>query len=138
MAVIDLYINYTIFFQDDAEYAFALTLADANGFYQKAPAQAAVDFGIPNPYPSGDLSGIPKGILFYPPQVPGSEILFPGRTGLFYDDTIDSVLVAGQAGVPASIWPATDDANFIWCGIMPRRKCPVLGNISTIRIRSNY
>lgn len=107
------YMNYTIFFQDPTEYNFAIGVAGST-LIQIAPRDAATMFGIPFPYPSGDISAIPKGILFYPPFSPGSQFLFPGPTGQFVDDTVLDTLVAGQAGVPASVWPAGPDCHFIW------------------------
>ncbi len=107
------YMNYTIFFQDPTEYAFALGVA-GSALIEVTPRDAATMFGIPFPYPSGDISAIPKGLIFYTPFTVGEEFMFPGATGQFVDDTVLDTLVAGQAGNPASVWPAGPDCHFIW------------------------
>ncbi len=112
------YLQYVIFFQDPTEYNFALGVAGGNPLIEITPRDAAVMFGIPFPYPSGDISAIPKGIYFYPTTTPGQEIGFPGPTGIFIDDTVLDTLVPGQAGNPASVWPAGPDCHFIWSAII--------------------
>ena len=115
MATVPYFMNYVIFFSDPAEYTLATTIAGGN-LLKLAPRDAATLLGIPFPYPSGDMSGISKGIYFISPFVPGQEILFPGASGKFVDDTVLTTIVPGQAGVPASIWPAGPDGSFTWAG----------------------
>ena len=115
MAVIQYWMNYTIFFQDESEYQFALSVAGGS-LLEMAPRAAASLFGIPYPYPSGDLNAIPKGIFFYTPFNPGSEFRFPNPSGIFVDDTVLTTIVPGQAGTPVSIWPAGPDGSFTWSG----------------------
>lgn len=112
---IQYWMNYTIFFTDEAEYQFAIGVAGGN-LLEMTPRAAASLFGIPFPYPSGDVSAIPKGIFFYFPFTPGTEIGFPSPSGVFVDDTILTVTVPGQAGTPPSIWPAGPDGVFTWSG----------------------
>lgn len=112
---IPYYMNYVIFFNDPSEYAIATAIAGGN-LLKLAPRDAATLLGIPFPYPSGDMNSIPRGIYFIFPYVPGQQIGFPGPSGVFVDDTVLTVTVAGQAGVPASIWPAGPDATFTWSG----------------------
>jgi len=113
MADIPYWMNYVIFFKDDAEYQFATAVAGGN-LLEMAPRDAAALFGIPFPYPSGDMDAIQKGIYFLFPFSPGTQIGFPGPTGVFVDDTILTVHVNGQAGNPPSIWPAGPGATFTW------------------------
>ena len=115
MASIQYYMDYVIFFQDPAEYLIATAIAGGN-LLKLAPRDAATLFGIPFPYPSGDMSTIPRGIYFIFPYTVGAELLFPGSSGIFIDDTILTKTVPGQAGVPASIWPAGPDGVFTWSG----------------------
>jgi hypothetical protein len=74
------------------------------------------------PYPSGDLSLIPKGITFFFPYTVGAELRFPGASGVFIDDTVLTKTVPGQAGSPASIWPAGPDGVFTWSGNITTNK----------------
>src|SRR5215831_2861802 len=115
MAGLTYYMNYTIFIRDPTLYSFAVGLAGSN-ILQMAPRTAAAQLGIPFPYPSGNIDTIPIGIFFYTPFVPGQQFLFPGPTGIFVDDTVLSQVIPGQAGNPASIWPAGPSATFIWSG----------------------
>jgi len=119
MASIQYWMNYVIFFQDEADYQFAVGVAGSN-LLQMAPRDAAVLFGIAFPYPTGDMSSIPKGIYFIYPYTPGAQFMFPNASGLFVDDTVLTATVPGQAGVPASIWPAGPDGVFTWSGNIVR------------------
>ena len=119
MAVIQYWINYVIFFQNEAEYNAAIAIAGSN-LLEMTPRAAGALFGIPFPYPSGDMSLISKGIYFVDRYGPGSEILFPNSTGVFIDDTILTKVVTGQAGNPPSIWPAGPDGSFTWSGNIVR------------------
>lgn len=115
MAPIPYFMDYVIYFQDDGEYLIATAIAGGN-LLQMAPRDAAVLFGIPYPYPSGNMATIPRGIYFLFPYFVGQELKFPGANGIFVDDTILTTAVPGQAGVPASIWPAGPSATFTWSG----------------------
>src|SRR5678816_3831634 len=115
MAQVITYMNYIIYFQDPAQYNFAKSVAGGN-LLELAPRAAATMFGIPYPYPSGDVDLIPAGISFIPPFVPGSQYGFPGPTGIFVDDTQNFQILPGQAGVPASTWPAGPDGKMVWSG----------------------
>ncbi len=118
------YANYMIFFQDDAEYQFALAAvggdSTSGGRFEGAPRDAAAFFGIPFPYPSGDMASIPKGITFFAPFTPGWNIGHPSPSGVILDDAIASFLVPGQAGTPASIFPAGPDMLLFWSGSIVR------------------
>lgn len=121
MAQYTAYANYVIYFRDETEYLAAIDIAGGNG-YEKCPFQAAADFGIPNsPYPSGPLDDV-KGIytVSYSFSTPGQEIGHPLPSGITLDDTVDFVIVPGQAGVPASIWPAGPDLKLVWRGNIVR------------------
>src|SRR5215510_893710 len=113
---IPYFMNYVIFFQDQAEYEFAVAVAGGN-LLEITPRDAATLFGIPFPYPSGDMSTIPRGIYFISPFTVGSQFLFPGPSGKFVDDTVLTTTVTAQAGTPASIFPADSPAKdgvFTW------------------------
>jgi hypothetical protein len=115
MAEVITYMNYIIYFQDPAQYNFAKSVAGGN-LLELAPRAAATMFGIPFPYPSGNVDLIPAGISFIFPFVPGSQYGFPGPTGIFVDDTVDFQILPGQAGVPASTWPAGPNGRMVWSG----------------------
>lgn len=115
MPTVQYYMNYIIFFQDDTEYQFALAVAGGN-LLALSPRDAATIFNIPYPYPSGNMATIEKGINFIYPYSPGSEFKFPNSTGILVDDSILTTTIPGQAGSPASIWPAGPDGIFTWSG----------------------
>lgn len=116
---IQYYMDYVIFFQDPGEYAIATAIAGGN-LLKLAPRDAATLFGIPFPYPSGDMATIPRGIYFLFPYTVGAELRFPGASGIFIDDTILTKVVPGQAGNPASSWPPGPDGIFTWSGNITR------------------
>lgn len=119
---IPYFMNYVIFFQDDAEYQLAVAAAGGN-LIEATPRQAAALFGIPFPYPTGDMSAIPRGIYFVAPWFPGTQLQFPGPSGKFIDDNVLTTVVTAQAGVPASIFPADSPAKdgiFTWSGNITR------------------
>lgn len=118
MAQITVYVNYVIFFQDLTEYQNAVAIA-GSPILEMCPAEAAALFGIPyGPLPSGDMADIPKGMYTLPPYAAlegvGTEIGFPNPSGIFMDPSVGSVLVPGQAGSPASIFPAGPDGLHVW------------------------
>lgn len=129
MAQYTAYATYIIFFQDPDEYAFALAAVGGDtivgGRFEGAPRDAAAFFGIPFPYPSGDMASISKGLMFFAPYTPGYNIAHPSPSGIILDDTIPSFLVPGQGGVPASIWPPGPDLLLIWSGGIVRSGGPV-------------
>lgn len=111
------YMPYMVFFQDQAQYDFAVSLGPGLTL-QIAPDTIAAMFGFgPFPaYPSGDVSLISVGISFTSVWNPGAQLLFPGPTGVFLNAVDLSYFVPAQAGNPASIWPANPDhdTTFIW------------------------
>ena len=113
------YAQYNILFSNEADYNFAVAVAGGNSI-DISPRGAAALFGIPVPYPSGDLATIDKTITFISPFDPGSEIGHPGPSGVFVDDTIDSMFVPGQSGNPISAFPKGPDMNLIWTGAILR------------------
>src|SRR5215203_2432496 len=113
MAQVTVYMNYVIFFNNDADYNAAVAIAGSN-LLEMNPRDAGTLFGIPYPYPSGDIDTMPKGIYFLFPFIPGSALNFPSNSGMTVDDTVDSQLVPGQAGSPASIFPAGPDGLHVW------------------------
>lgn len=120
------YMEYVIFFQSQADYDFAVAVAGGN-LLELSPRGAATLFGIPHPYPSGDMDAIPKGIYFPSVFFPGSTITWgPNPTGFVADDALDQIgPVPAQAGVPASTWPANSPAKdglFIWSGVIIRSR----------------
>lgn len=121
MAQITVYMNYVIFFQSESDYNSALAIA-GSPFIELAPRDAASLFGIPHPYPSGDMDTIEKGIYFIFPFTPGAALNFPNNSGLTVDDTVLSTLVPGQAGNPASIFPAGPDGLHKWSGTIIRSR----------------
>jgi hypothetical protein len=122
MAQITVYVDYVIFFQDETEYLAALAVA-GSPIIEICPQDAAALFGIPyNPLPSGDMSAIPKGMYTLFPSgnldPPGNFLSFPNLTAIRMDPTVGSVLVPGQAGIPASIFPAGPDGLHVWSAII--------------------
>lgn len=109
------YCNYVIFFKNEAEYTFAQGVAGGLSV-ALAPAAAAALFGITYPSPPGDLSTLDSGIYFIQPFTPGEQLMYPGASGVFLDDSVLSVTIPGQAGNPASIWPAGPAGTFTWSG----------------------
>jgi hypothetical protein len=126
------YMNYSIFFSDAAEYAAAVGLTGGN-IINISPRAAAAMFGIPYPYPAGDINTIPKGVAFYFPFNPGSEFQLStnNHSSIFVDDSLDFQIVTQNAGNPASIWPAGPDIKFVWsCSIMRMGGAGVAANPS--------
>lgn len=101
--------NYLVIFSDPAEYQLAIA-STGGGLLELAPRDAATKFGIPYPYPSGDLNTIPKTIGFPSQFYPGYNIGFPGPSGVIVDDTILTLHVPSQTGNP------NQDAYFTWSG----------------------
>jgi len=113
MAQYTAYAMYTICFIHQTEYAAAVALAGGNG-YQHCPVTAANTFGIVYPGIGGPITT--NGIYFTPPLVPGSEIGHPKPSGIILDDTVDSMLIPGQTGIPLNMWPKGPDMNLVWWG----------------------
>lgn len=115
------YVNYVIWFSDQAEYNAAVALAGGNG-WGHCPFNAASTFGITWPLAGGGPISGTKGIYGFPPYGipaspgPGIEVYHPNASGVFLKSDVDSVIVPGQAGNPASIWPAGDSMNLVWWG----------------------
>jgi hypothetical protein len=107
--------DYVIFFQDDAEYQMAVAIAGGN-LLKMAPHDAATLFGIPFPYPGGNMDLIPRGIYFLFPYTVGTELRFPGASGVFVDDTILTVTVPGQNASPNITGFPGPDGIFTWSG----------------------
>lgn len=116
MAQYTAYANYVIYFRDDSEYNFALLVAGGNN-YLHCPNAAANAFGLTYPPPGGPLDPI-KGMytVSYSIDNIGSQINHPAPSGVFLSALVDSVIVPGQAGNPASIFPAGPDMKLVWCG----------------------
>lgn len=112
MAIVNYYMPYTLFFHEQAEADFARSVAGGS-YFKMAPRDAAVMFGIPYPYPSGDIASIPRGILFYAPFTPGVHIFYPNDSGISVNDAVLSTLVPGQASNTGAVGP---DGNFTWSG----------------------
>lgn len=114
---IQYWMNYVIFFQDETEYQLALAMSNGTGLIELAPRDAATLFGISFPYPSGDMSLIPKGIYFITPFTVGANIGFPAPSGVLVDDTVLTVTVPCQA-TSFSSCPADGSKNgvFTWSG----------------------
>lgn len=113
MAPLPYYMDYTIIFENDDEYLMATAIAGGN-LLLMTPRDAATLFGIPYPY---TFTG-PRRLGFFFPYFIGSQIGFPGPSGVFIDDTILTVLVAGQAAFPGAggVAPHGPDATFTWSG----------------------
>lgn len=86
-------------------------------------------FGIPYPSGSIDMDTTPKFIVFSGPPYPNAIINFPLPSGIVMSDSVNSVTVPGQAGVPASIWPAGPDGIFTWLGTITSHANPGLGEV---------
>src|SRR5215467_966022 len=123
MAGLQYFMTYMITIQDPTIYALALSLSDSSGLLELAPRDAWTRLGGTFPYPTGDTSALPMSITFFSPYDPGSQIGFPGPSGVFVDDTVLTLpIVAAQPGVPASIWPADPSkfGIFTWSGVIMR------------------
>lgn len=119
MAPIPYYMQYIVWFKQQADYDFALGLSNGEPILRIPPDTVAALFGLqpfPN-YPSGDVSQIPVSISFGH-FFPGMQIGFPNPTGVFLDAIQQSFYVDCQPGTPASIWPCpaddSHDAIFYW------------------------
>lgn len=131
MANIPYYMNYVVFFSDPTDYATATGLTGQN-YAIITPSDIAtmfafvdgVNYNTSQPlYNQGDT---PKGMYQvgngatpyytagFPTTPPGVEIFFPLASGVFVTWDTNNIIVPGQAGTPASIWPAGPDAEFIW------------------------
>jgi hypothetical protein len=115
---IQYYMNYVIYFSNDAEYQQALAQSNGTGLLLMTPRAAATQFGIPFPYPTGPIVGIPKGVIFIPPFIPGTHFFFPNDSGVTIDDTVLNITISAQTGNPATIWPVnhSNDGIFTWSG----------------------
>lgn len=111
------YANYTIYFSDETEYQAAKAIVGGD-FYNIAPETAAGIFGMDWPPVGGPMDN-PKGLFsIYPYTFDSPEIGHPLPSGVFLSPSVDSVLVPGQAGIPASIWPAGPAMNLVWSGLL--------------------
>lgn len=125
MAQIVDYINYVCYFSNEDEYNFALALAGGSTC-QMSPFEASelfgfvegVNFNTGGPInPDKGMYGV--SVYGIPTVLPGKEVLFPNPSGKYVFWTVDDLLVPGQAGNPASIWPAGPDLVLKWsCNIV--------------------
>jgi len=118
------YANYMIVFADEEEYNNAIMFAGGS-IIDMCPANAATVFGMPWPQPAIEIGITPKymyviGSPWYILDEPGSQVMHPGPSGVYLSPSVDYVIVPGQAGVPASIWPAGPDMVLSWSGIISR------------------
>lgn len=112
MAQYEAFANYVVFFRDDADYNFAISVAGGNNL-KIAPVDAANLFGIT--YPTvGEMDNLDKGIYFLGSYTPGTQINNPNPSGVFLNDTILSVVVPGQVGNPLATWPKGPDLLLTW------------------------
>lgn len=114
------YKSYTIFFHDRDEYDFAVAAAGGDStsggvFYGMSPNTAANFFGIPIPYPSGNIDLIDKGITGSDTDgISDAPIYYVGGTQFLAPDDDDGIVV-----------PPIDDGHlhvgvpFLlqWCGV---------------------
>ncbi len=120
-----VYVGYTCWFTDPAEYAIARLIAGGTTFYIN-PVDAADIFGIT--YPGTTLGDYPpesdwdestlgqKGIFSndYSLQLPGSHVFNPVDSGIPLPPNVDSVLVPDVAGNPPIFVGSV--AEVIWYG----------------------
>lgn len=125
------YLYYQIFFQDQAEYNAAVALAGGTG-YGHCPENAASTFGIPWPPPSGDMALIPRGITF--PTVQTLLGWLESPVDINTKTAVDSFILTGIAGNPATIWPKGPDCNFVWWGTFIYMPAEVAGVPATTPI----
>jgi hypothetical protein len=101
MALIIDYMPYVIFFHNRDEYTYALATAGGSSSgganYDGCPVRAANAFGIPYPFPSGDMDNISKGI-YYMNYVPGKELNNFAPPSIILQDNIDWFDVPGYPG----------------------------------------
>jgi hypothetical protein len=114
----NVYMNYTVYLTNDADYNAAMLVSGGSALINKSPRGLAGLLGISYPYPSGDLTTIDKTITFQYPFVPGLEYLQSpgGSTGVFVDDTVDYQIVPQNPGSPSLTWPPGSDIKYIWSG----------------------
>lgn len=108
--------DYVIFFSDDQEYQAAIDTAGSN-FIKMSPRAAATQFGIPYPYPTGNINAIPKGIYFLHPYIPGQPVEVPDPTGQTYDDNRTTMVYSAQVGNPnGSFFESVPSVALSWAG----------------------
>lgn len=115
MAQYTAYANYVIYFSVQADYDAAVAIAGGQGI-QMSPVSAAALFGLAYP---PTFPGPPNGIYGNAP-LSIFNIAHPLPSGIDLLDTVDSVLVPGQAGNPASVFPAGPDMLLVWFGIIQK------------------
>lgn len=131
MAQIVEYANYVIYFSNEADYNFAVALTGFNTV-QMSPADAAslfgfvdgVNFNTGGPLnPDKGMYGMaPYGI---PTTPPGVEVSYPSPSGIFLTWDVDFVIVPGQAGSPASIFPAGPDLKLVWSATIIKQSATI-------------
>lgn len=120
MAQIIEYINFVVYFNNPEDYAYATGLT-GGPTAQLTPKEVADAFGFVDGvnFNTGGPLNPDKGMYGIPPYgiptvAPGVEVLFPLASGVFVMWDEDDFLVPGQAGSPASIFPAGPDMLLKW------------------------
>lgn len=122
MAEYIAYADYVIAFRDEADYNAAKAAVGGPIVY-KNPHFMADYFGITWPVggsidTASKFMYVPSGAGNYSLSEPGTQVNHPLASGVFLSPSVDYVIVPGQAGNPASIWPAGPDMKLIWSGTL--------------------
>jgi hypothetical protein len=117
MAVITQYVDYVVYFRDQAEFDLAVDASGGTSF-PKNPADTAAFFGITFPPTPGPLDG-DKGIypvinkyLFTEPGTPVAELDVLANQLKFLSPSADSV--TSTCSSPGGGWPPSPDVRFVW------------------------
>lgn len=115
-----VFAQYCIMFRNRDDYEFAIAANGGSYELDMPPRTAAGIFGVPFPYPTGPIDDVPVYIFFPGGFNPGEEIMHPGPTGIFFDDTVAEVFVPGQTvttGAGPLLYP---DMIVRWAGALLR------------------
>lgn len=116
MAYVD-YAPYVIFFHNQDEYNFAVAAVGGTpatgGIYYGSPQGAAAAFGIPYPFPSGDMDLIDKGVYYTPGYVPPVQLNPTAPPNSILTDALPYVIVPGTTGTNLSTGV---DRTIKWAG----------------------
>lgn len=118
MPSVQFWMNYTIWFRDEEEWAAAISSV-GTGLLKMTPREAGTRFGIPFPLIAGDQELLDKNIAYYGGFYPGQDLSFPNASGIILTDSQLTFNVPGQSEYPASPHNAPDGV-FTWSGSIVR------------------
>jgi len=116
--MIDQYMTYVIFFHNQDEYNFAVAAVGgtpaSGGILNRCPVMAHNAFGIPYPFPTGDMDTIDKGVYYIPPYVPGTQINPFPPPYITLTDNLDWFDIPGMSS--SQSWGRGEDVRMHWAG----------------------